>query len=108
MRAALFVAPAYPLLAIVSSTVLMVTSSTLHLLVRLHWLVDLASLHAPFWYVHLHARRNFLASVSHGMTEHYATACETTLPRHQQDVRTEEEDTREHMRRQRLLRFWRR
>ena len=57
----LYVAPGYPLLAIGGSTILMLCTSLASVIGvdprKLHWLIELGSLHAPFWFVHVEVRR---------------------------------------------------
>ena len=61
LKAMLYVAPVYPLLAIAGSTVLLFTASTLRIVginpASARALVDLGALHAPFWAVHWRTRR---------------------------------------------------
>lgn len=56
-----YVAPAAPLLIVGASVALLFGTSTMRLLGlrpdALRWLVNWGSLHAPFWFVHLHTRR---------------------------------------------------
>ena len=56
-RASLYVAPAWPLLVIAGSALLFVATAIFDRLFHvgsLKWLIDLGSLHAPFYFVHLH------------------------------------------------------
>ena len=91
LRSIIYVAPAYPLLVILSSTLLMLGASTLRLGESLHWLIDIGSLHAPFWFVHAHTRR----AVQHEPS---------TLPVFAPSSKKADEND-EHVRRQRLMRF---
>ena len=107
LRSALYVAPAYPLLAVLSSTILMVASSSLRLAQRLHWLIELGSLHAPLCFVHVHARRNYTHPDQSDLLSYAARDDDdgATLPRYCDERDTLVRD-REHARQQRLLRFW--
>ena len=99
-RSACYIAPVYPLLVIGSSTILMVgTSSSVRItglftLERLHWLIDVGSLHAPLIYVHIHTKR-YYARGSSPLNE------TDSLPM----WASGEESSREQTRAKRLLRF---
>ena len=61
-RALVYVAPVYPLLAVlVSAALVFAASSTTHLLglplARMRWLCHWGALHAPFWLVHMQTKR---------------------------------------------------
>ena len=61
LRASLYVAPAWPLLVVAGSTLLMACTAVFeHLfhLASLKWLIDLGSLHAPFFFIHMHTKRS--------------------------------------------------
>lgn len=59
-KVVVYVLPAYPLLVVLGSALLFVSTSTLQWLVdigSLRWLVDIGSLHAPFVFVHIRLRQ---------------------------------------------------
>lgn len=97
VRAVLYVAPVYPLITIASSTILMVTISSLHLAERLHWFIHLGSLHAPFWFVHVHVQRRVFGT---------RPGDSSPLPRHRQDELPllEDDDFEDHAAREQIVR----
>ena len=66
-RSLAYVAPAYPLLVLAGSTLLLVATAAAESTVGAHhlrWLVDLGSLHSPFWFVYAHTKANARARCS--------------------------------------------
>jgi hypothetical protein len=59
-RAVCYVLPAWPMIVIGGSTLLLFGTSLLRLHESARWLIQLGSLHAPFWFVHSHMRRALL------------------------------------------------
>lgn len=72
LRSTAYVAPAYPLLIIFGSTLLMLITSMSQLVgvshSSVHYIVDLGSLHGPFFFVHVHTRRAMMAAGAAGMS----------------------------------------
>ena len=84
---------------------LMVFSNSVQLGERLHWAVELGSLHAPFWFVYVRARRESVGSTQHHATLPLHAGTGTGDDSSTSSTQSHEESHRQHVRQQRLLRF---